>query len=73
MYNQGFLKAFKGRPDHGYEKISDRSVRTFQYLKIKEGIELKGDLYLPTKAAKVLNNHLSPGLRGRWWFDAYRS
>ena len=38
----------------------------------KNGILIKGHYYLPEPATRIINNHLSPGLKGEPIFDIYR-
>ena len=36
------------------------------------GLVINGYYYAPADAAKIINNYLSPGLRGNWLYDLYR-
>lgn len=69
-----FIRAGKKAPD-GYTKINDRVAEVIQYRQLPGGgVEriIRGHYYAPEDAARVLNNFLSPGLRGKAWYDALR-
>ena len=34
-------------------------------------LTIRGHYYAPEEVANVLNNYLSPGLRGKGWYDAW--
>jgi len=36
------------------------------------GMRILGHYWAPEPAAKILNNYLSPGLQGRWWYEIIR-
>lgn len=54
----------------GWTKINDKVARVFQ--PTDEGMVVRGDYYAPDEAATLINNHLSPGLQGNAFFDAWR-
>jgi hypothetical protein len=55
------------KPPAGYKKIDDK---VSSVMVRKGGMQtLVGYWYAPEDAAQVINNHLSPGLRGKKWFD----
>lgn len=70
-----------GRPDFGHIKINDRIARVYgpRGWKIVDeegrqmpGQKVLGDYYAPEDAARIINNYLSPGLRGNAVYDSFR-
>lgn len=83
MKDRGLTKFIPGggKPPPGYTQINDPIARVFapKNWKIVDeagrqvpGQKLLGHLYAPDDLARVLNNHLSPGLRGFAPYDALR-
>ncbi len=65
-----YVKAGQKAPD-GYARIDDKVATVFA--PPHEGaIGIRGQYYAPKDAARVLNNYLSPGLRGNAAYDSYR-
>jgi hypothetical protein len=64
-----FVKLGQLRPD-GFTKINDTLFRSL--IPTKSGMILRGEWHAPEGAAKILNNYLSPGLRGNWAYDIFR-
>lgn len=70
---QGIMKLFRpgaNVPD-GWTKVNDKIAEVWQRGPNRELI-LRGHYYAPDEAAAILNNHLSPGLRGNVLYDAVR-
>jgi hypothetical protein len=65
-----FVRATDARPD-GYVAIND-PIATVSGPLTEEGARtIRGQYYAPEPVARVLNNYLSPGLRGEPVFKAY--
>jgi hypothetical protein len=58
-------------PD-GWTKINDKIARVNQFSEEAKGMVMRGEYYAPDEAATLINNHLSPGLQGNAFFDAWR-
>lgn len=67
-----YVPAGKQAPE-GYTKIDDKVATVYggPDSKPQGGTLIRGQYYAPEAAARVFNNYLSPGLRGKPWFDAY--
>lgn len=70
-----------GRGPQGYTQINDRVARVFapKNWKIvddlgneRPGQKLLGHYYAPDDVARVINNYLSPGLKGNALYDSFR-
>lgn len=59
------------RPPEGFTLVDDR-ISSVTYRTEKGEMVTSGHYYLPEGAARVMNNYLSPGLRGSKTFRAYR-
>ena len=44
-----------------------------QYSEQAKGMVLRGEYYAPDAAARIINNHLSPGLTGNAFYDTLRT
>lgn len=74
-----FVRAMSKTPD-GYVKIDDRVAQVVQMRPVVRAdgtlgapeMVVRGHYYAPEGAARVLNNYLSPGLRGIKAYDAFR-
>jgi hypothetical protein len=60
------------RPPDDYLQINDKIARVLQRSEKEKGFVYRGNYYLPEQAATVLNNYLSPGLRGKPGFELLR-
>lgn len=67
-----FVKFAKPAPD-GWKPLNDKVFRALQYSEIEKGFINRGSYYAPAEAADVVNNFLSPGLRGDWRYDIIRN
>lgn len=65
-----FVRATDARPD-GYVAISDPIATVSGPLTDEGARTIRGHYYAPEPVARVLNNYLSPGLRGEPVFKAY--
>jgi hypothetical protein len=68
----GFTKrilAGESAPD-GWVRIHDQ-VGLYKAKNPMTGAIEKGSFYAPREVADLINNHLSPGLRGKAWFQMY--
>jgi hypothetical protein len=75
MKSVGIAKFVKFLDDHpaGWTKINDSIARVLQKNEGEGGgMILRGEYYAPDEAATLLNNHLSPGLRGNTFFEKWR-
>ncbi len=63
-----FVKATEKAPD-GWTKIDDKIATVHGPLTDEGAVTIRGYYYAPDDAARVLNNYLSPGLRGHSWFQ----
>lgn len=66
-----FVKFGQKAPE-GYVKINDKIARVYQRSEAEKGFIIRGEYYAPEPAARILNNYLSPGLRGNALYDAFR-
>jgi hypothetical protein len=73
MKDQGLVKFVKtgGETPEGYTKINDAFAQVFSRNENKE-LVLRGNYMAHPAVATLLNNHLSPGLRGNIFYDLYR-
>lgn len=60
------------RPNDGWKQVNDKIARSFQFSPEEKGMVFRGNWYMPGPAADVLNQYLSPGLRGNPLYDAFR-
>jgi hypothetical protein len=61
-----------GRPPSGYEKIDDRIGK--RYTKTASGgMAVESETYAPEPVATVINNYLSPGIRGTPWKNPFEA
>lgn len=65
-----FVRAGKA-PERGYRRIDDAIARVYGPPTEEGAMTVRGEYYAPEPVATVLNNYLSPGLRGNPIFDAY--
>jgi hypothetical protein len=63
---------FGERPPDGWTRVNDSMFRVLQPSEEAKGMVLRGEYYMPADAARVLNNYLSPGLRGNTAYDIFR-
>jgi len=66
-----FVRATQKGPD-GWVKINDRIAEVRGPLTEQGAVTIRGHYYAPEPAARVLNNYLSPGLRGQAFFELAR-
>lgn len=66
-----FVRATRTPPE-GWIKIDDRIATVFGGVDAEGALRIRGYYYAPEPAAKVINNYLSPGLRGKTIYDAYQ-
>lgn len=73
MKDQGLVKFVRAtdKPPQGYVKIDDRVATVSGPLTDEGARTIRGVYHAPEPVARVLNNYLSPGLRGEPLFDAY--
>lgn len=73
MKSAGFARfvRFGARAPDGWTKINDKIAKVLTPSD-EGGMILRGEYYGPDEAATLLNNHLSPGLQGNTFFDAWR-
>ena len=65
-----FVRASHDIPE-GWVKINDK-IASVNSPAAEGGLIHRGDYYAPEEAATVINNHLSPGLSGNGFYDAFR-
>ena len=72
--DQGLRKfvPFGQKAPEGYQIVNDKIARSFQFSPEEKGMILRGNWYMPEKAATIINNYLSPGLRNNPIYDAFR-
>ena len=69
----GFIKFFSGALDDGYKPIDDKVATVFGPRHPDTGMNtIAGRYAAPEPVATIINNYLSPGLRGNAIYDAYR-
>lgn len=69
----GFIKFFPGKFDDGYKGIDDKVATVFGPPHPETGMTTTAGRYAaPEPVATIINNYLSPGLRGNPIYDAYR-
>ena len=61
------------RPEPGYTKINDPVGTIFAKPSRKGAIQIEKYIVMPDRVANILNNYLSPGLKGNPVFEAYRT
>jgi GGDEF domain-containing protein len=81
IYGQKIFKELKdaqlvkfyrpGQAPDGMVKINDK-IGNVNSPAAEGGMIHRGDYYAPQEAATVINNHLSPGLAGNGFYDAFR-
>jgi hypothetical protein len=75
MKNAGLTRfvRFGDSAPPGWTKINDKIARVLQPNEGEGGgMILRGEYYAPDEAATLINNHLSPGLQGNGFYDAWR-
>ena len=72
--NQNLVKFVKlsEKPPKGYIKVNDKIANVFQYSEKEKGLVLRGGYWMPEQAGTVLNNFLSPGLKGKVGYELLR-
>lgn len=65
-----FVRAGTKAPD-GYARINDKVATVFAPRTDEGAIAIRGEYWAPEPVALILNNYLSPGLRGNPLYDAY--
>lgn len=55
-----------------WTRVEDSMFRVLQPSEEAKGMVLRGEYYMPKEAARILNNYLSPGLRGNPLYDLVR-
>ena len=60
------------KPPEGWIQVDDKIARSFQFSPIEKGMILRGNWYMPEKAASIVNNYLSPGLVGNPLYNGLR-
>ena len=69
----GFIKFFPGALDDGYKPIDDKVATVFGPRHPDTGMNtIAGRYAAPEPVATIINNYLSPGLRGNPIYDAYK-
>ncbi len=63
-----FIRPGQARPE-GLFPLNDRVAKVYGVPKTEKGIMIRGEYYAPEGVARVFNNYLSPGLRGKTAFD----
>lgn len=63
---------FGEKPPEGWQRVNDSMFRVMHYSEEAKGMVARGEYWMPADAARVLNNHLSPGLRGNTLYDVFR-
>lgn len=63
---------FGEAPPEGWTRVNDSMFRVLQPSAEAQGMILRGEYYMPKEAARILNNYLSPGLRGNPLYDLFR-
>ena len=73
LREQGLEKFVKsgGEKPEGWVKIEDGSSEVRSVNEDGEMV-VRGSYFTQPDAARIINNHLSPGLRGNWLYDTYR-
>lgn len=71
LKDSGLAKFYRpGQAPDGWVKINDKIGNVVS--PSDGGMVHRGDYYAPQEAATVINNHLSPGLAGNGFYDAFR-
>lgn len=65
-----FVKAGQQAPD-GWARINDKIATVYAPRTEGGAMAIRGEYWSPEPVARILNNHLSPGLRGNPLYDAY--
>lgn len=75
MHDEGLTLAVKPgqKPPPNWAKIEDKVAILYGPQAIPGMLQIRGHLYAPEPAARLLNNFLSPGLRGKPWFRGWLS
>lgn len=67
-----FVRSGRSAPE-GWIPINDKIARVMQYSAKEKGLIQRGSYYAPEHAGTVINNYLSPGLKGNILFDTVRA
>ena len=67
----GLVRFTRGRPDPGYQALNDGLFTVYAPPTPEGSLAIRGRYTAPEAVATVLNNFLSPGLRGNALFDVY--
>lgn len=71
LKRDGLVKFERGKPPAGWERINDNLFTVYAPRTEQGATAIRGYYYGPEPVARILNNYLSPGLRGNPLFDAY--
>jgi len=75
--NTNMLKFFRGRPEpgavEGWSKINDAITTVFGAHTEEGAMTIRGEYWAPTDVARIVNNYLGPGFRGKSIFEAINS
>lgn len=75
QFKEQGLRKFVGMGDKapdGWIQVNDKISKSFQFSESEKGLVYRGNWYMPEQAATILNNYLSPGLRGNPVYDSFR-
>ena len=67
-----FVKFGDKPPGEGWVKINDKAARVLQWSEAERGFVARGDYWAPEQAGTLINNYLSPGMRGNAAYDLIR-
>jgi len=66
-----FVKSGDKAPK-GYIKVNDKIARVMQFSESEKGFIQRGEYWMPEQAGTILNNFLSPGLKGKVGYELLR-
>lgn len=71
---EGLIVRYKpNRAPTGWVELTDKKFQVWHYSKKGGGRVKTMSYYAPTDVARIINNYLSPGMRGNALYDAYRN
>jgi hypothetical protein len=74
LRNADYVKftRFGEKPPADYVKLNDKIAKVYQYSPDEKGFIARGEFYVPEPVGRIVNNYLSPGLKGHALYDAPR-
>ena len=71
---QGLIVRHKNNQQpSGWVELTDKKFQIWHYSQQAKGRVKRGAYFAPTDVARIINNYLSPGMRGNALYDAYRN